>query len=295
VTVSNAKLFRDMAQTRSFSRAASLAGISQSAASQHVQEVERRLGVTLFDRSTRPMRLTPAGRLYTRYCKDVLDREERFLTALAALKARVEGSVRVASIYSIGLSEVSRLKEQFSARFPHASLEVDYLRPDKVYEAVESGEADLGLISYPRASREIQVIPWRKETMALAAPPSHPLASRAVLEPEDLNGQDYVGFDSDLMIRRELDRFLRERGVEVRLTMQFDNIQMVKEAVAVGSGISILPDRTMHAEIEQGRLVSIPLHAPGLVRPLGIIHRRRKVFNRAAASFLELLREAPPF
>jgi len=131
--------------------------------------------------------------------------------------------------------------------------------------------------------------------MALAAPPSHPLASRAVLEPEDLNGQDYVGFDSDLMIRRELDRFLRERGVEVRLTMQFDNIQMVKEAVAVGSGISILPDRTMHAEIEQGRLVSIPLHAPGLVRPLGIIHRRRKVFNRAAASFLELLREAPPF
>jgi LysR family transcriptional regulator, transcriptional activator of the cysJI operon len=270
-------------------------GISQSATSQHVQEVERRLGVTLFDRSTRPLRLTPAGRLYGKFCKEVLAREEEFQTALAALKARVEGTVRVASIYSIGLSEMSRLREQFAARFPHAELQVDYLRPDKVYEAVLAGEADLGLISYPRRSKEIQVIAWRKEQMTVASPPWHALASKAVLRPEDLNGQEYVGFDPDLMIRRELDRFLRERGVEVRVTMQFDNIQMVKEAVALGSGVSILPDRTMHAEIEQGRLVSIPLHAPGLVRPLGIIHRKRKVFNRATGSFLELLQELPPF
>ena len=114
-----------------------------------------------------------------------------------------------------------------------------------------------------------------------------------MLLPADLNGQDFIGFDEDLSIRRELDRFLREQGIEVNLAMHFDNIQMIKEAVALGSGISILPARTMQAEIEQGRLVAVPLHAPELVRPVGIVHRKRKKFNRAAQSFLELLQEAP--
>jgi len=68
--------------------------------------------------------------------------------------------------------------------------------------------------------------------------------------------------------------------------MQFDHIQVIKEAVALGSGISILPARTMLAEVEQGRLAAVPLHAPDLAPPLGIVHRKRKKFNRAAQSFL---------
>ena len=107
--------------------------------------------------------------------------------------------------------------------------------------------------------------------------------------PADLNGQDFIGFDEDLSIRRELDRFLRAQGVEVNLAMQFDNIQMIKEAVALGPGISILPARTMQAEIEQGRLVAIQLHAPELVRPVGIVHRKRKKFNRATRALLGML------
>jgi len=127
----------------------------------------------------------------------------------------------------------------------------------------------------------------------VAAPPSHPLAAKPVLLPADLDGQDFVGFDEELMIRRELDHFFREHGIQIRLAMQFDNIQMIKEAVALGSGISILPARTMQAEIAQGRLVSIPLHAPELVRPVGIVHRKRKRFSHAVQSFLELLLEQP--
>jgi DNA-binding transcriptional LysR family regulator len=76
----------------------------------------------------------------------------------------------------------------------------------------------------------------------------------------------------------------------MNLVMHFDNIQMIKEAVALGSGISILPARTMQTEIAQGRLVAVRLHAPELVRPVGIVHRKRKKFNRATELFLELLR-----
>lgn len=271
------------------SKGAAHCGISQSAASQHVQEVERRLTVSLFDRTKRPLELTPAGRLYADLCRDVLRREEEFSLLLEALKRDVEGTVRVASIYSIGLSEMSRLKEEFATRYPTSNLQVEYMRPDRIYDSVRGDAADLGIVSYPAASREIASIPWRDEEMQVALPPAHRLAGKEEATPFDLNGENFIGFDEDLSIRRELDRFLRGHGVSVNLVMHFDNIQMIKEAVALGSGISILPSRTMRTEVEQGRLVAVRLDAPGLVRPVGIVHRRRKKFNRAAQAFLDLL------
>ncbi|MCL4401276.1 MAG: LysR family transcriptional regulator [Acidobacteria bacterium] len=287
------KLFKEIAQTRSMTRGAEHCGASQSAASQHLREVERRLGLPLLDRSTRPLALTAAGRLYYDMCRDVLRREEQFVLEVEQLKREVEGAVRVASIYSIGLSEMSRVRNQFSRRYPNAQLQVEYMRPDKIYEAVLADEVDLGLVSYPEPSRELAVIPWREEQMAVALRPTHPLAQKPELLPSDLDGQDFVGFDTELPIRHDQDRFFREQGITVNLAMHFDNIQMRKAAVARGSGCAILPGRTRQAEIEQGRLVAIPLRAPGFVRPVGIVHRRRKKFTRAVQSFLELLEEQP--
>ena len=250
------------------------------------------MGVTLLERSKRPLELTPAGDLYLQYCRDVLRREEEFTQQLEALKGELSGAVRVASIYSIGLSEMSRLQEEFVKRYPAASLHVEYGRPERVYDAVRNDDADLGLVSYPASSREITAIPWRDEEMQVALALSHPLAARDQVFPADLHGQDFIGFDEDLSIRRELDRFFRAHGITVNLVMHFDNIQMIKEAVALRSGISILPGRTMQTEIAQGRLVAVKLHAPDLVRPVGIVHRKRKKLNRAARAFLELLTAA---
>jgi DNA-binding transcriptional LysR family regulator len=254
-----------------------------------VQEVERRLGVTLLDRSRRPLELTPAGRIYNDFCRDILRCEEEFTHALEGVKGEVEGTVRVASIYSTGLSEMSGLREEFTRRCPAATLHVEYMRPDKIYEAVRNGSADLGLVSYPEAGRDLAVLPWREEEMHVAVPPSHPIASLSAVEPADLNGCEFIAFDEDLRIRRELDRFFRASGIDVRVAMQFDNIHTIKEAVALASGISILPARTMQAEIAQGRIVAVKLNAPELMRPVGVVHRKRKKFNRAAQSFLDLL------
>jgi len=294
MTFGDCKLFRDVAQARSLSRAAVMNGISQSAATQHIQELEKRLTVQLLDRSTRPLGLTAAGKLYAELCRDVLRREEDFMVALDEVKSEAEGTVRVASIYSIGLSEMSRLREEFAQSCPGAELRVEYLRPDKVYQAIIEDQADLGFISYPEHRRELTVIPWREERMTVAVYPGHRFAERELLLPEDLNGESFISFDDEVIIRRELDRFFRENGVEIAIVMQFDNIQSIKEAVALGSGISILPERTMQAEVEQKRLVSIPLHAPELVRPTGVIHRKKKKLTRAGREFLQLVTVGTP-
>jgi len=267
--------------------------ITPSAASQQINEVERALGVSLLDRSTRPLSLTAEGRLYNDMCRDILRRRGEFLAALDQLKAEVEGTVRVAAIYSVGLSEMSDLEAEFHRRLPLAHLEVEYLRPEKIYEAVAADRVDVGLVSYPEPTREIAVVPWRSEQMVLATHPTHPLATHDQIYPHDLNGVDFVTFDDDLPIGRDISRYLRVHGVEVTTTMRFDNIQTVKEAVILGSGVSIVPARILQAELADGRLCAVPLSEPGLYRPLGIVHRKKKRFHRAAQAFLDLLQETP--
>jgi len=287
------KLFRDVAQMRSLSRAAAANGVSQSAATQQVQELERAFGIGLLDRTNRPLTVTAAGRLYATFCRDVLRRRDEFLIELEQVKQQSLGTVRVASIYSVGLSEMVEMEREFARRAPAARLAVEYLRPEKVYAAVLADEADLGLVSYPEPSREITVIPWRKEEMVLAASPQHRLAGRAKVAPEELSGVDFIGFDEELPIAREVNRFLKDHGIEVNHTLHFDNLQMIKEAVAHRAGVSIMPARIMLEEMAQGRLVAIAIDAPELYRPLGIIHRKKKRFHQVAQAFIELLCESP--
>jgi LysR family transcriptional regulator, transcriptional activator of the cysJI operon len=291
MTLEHLKLFRDIALARNVSRGAEVSGVSQSAASQYLHEAERLLGVQLLDRSVRPVALTEAGRLYYEFCRDVLRRREDFEESLDKLKGHVQGTVRVAAIYSVALSDMSRLELELARRMPEAELVVEYLRPEKVYDAVLTDQADLGLVSYPESNREIAAIPWREEKMMVAAAPTHPLAARASLDLADLAQQNFVAFDDELRVGREVKRYIRDNGAQLNVVMHFDNIQTMKEAVVLGSSISIMPVRVLRNDIEQGRLVAIPIKGCTLVRPLGIIHRRRKTFNRATRTFLELLRQ----
>ncbi len=293
MSFANLKLFRDIASTRSLSRAAELNHVTTSAASQHVNELEKNLGVRLLDRSTRPLSLTAEGRLYEELCRDVLRRNEEFRAALDSHRAGVEGTVRVAAIYSVGLSEMSRLEADLQKRLPHVTLEVDYLRPEKVYEAVAEDRVDIGLVSYPETTRDIAVIPWRQEEMVVAMAPAHPVSTRRRSEPADREGTEFISFDEDLPIARQIARYFRSADVTLNAAMHFDNIQTIKEAVMLGSGVSVVPRRILQSELADRRISAVPLAEPGLYRPLGIIHRRRKKFPRAAQAFLDILRETP--
>lgn len=291
MALSNLRLIRDVAQHRSVSKAARLNGVSQSAASQALQELERELGTTLFDRTRRPLEVTAAGKLYLEYCRDVLRRGEEFQASLTRLKGDVSGTVRIAAIYSVGLSEMAAIEARFAERFPGAQLHVSYLRPERVYDAVVRDEADLGLVSYAESTREVVALPWRDEEMVVAVAPTHPFVGRRSVSAGELDGEPFVGFDEDLPIQGHIERYFRERRIAITPTLHFDNLQMIKEAVAHGAGISVMPRRVMTDDLAQGRLAAIALDPAELYRPVGIIHRRRKSFNEAARGLLSLLQE----
>ena len=255
-------------------------------------ELERSLGSRLVDRSTRPLSLTSAGELYLAMCQDVLLRREQFEAELSELLQKTEGRVRVAAIYSVGLSELAQLEADFRARHPDVDLQVEFLRPEKIEQAIRADQADLGLISYPHETDEIVARPWREEEMVVAVGPRHTLARRKSVLPFELNGADFVAFDEDLPVRRAIDGYLREQMVAVNVALHFDNIAHIKEAVAHGAGLSIVPRPIVEADVAVGRLVAIPLGPPRLIRPLGIIYLRRKRLSRASQAFLRLLEES---
>lgn len=285
------KVFCDVVGWRSFSRAAGENGISQSGASQVVNQLERRLGVKLIDRSKRPFVLTPEGETYYEGCRKLVQRYDALEEQVRTLHEEVSGRVRVVSIYSVGLHHMSRYLQQFLAQYPKANVRLEYQHPHRVYEAIEKDHADLGLVSYPRASRTVEAIGWREEPMVLVCAANHPLAGYKRVALEDLAGAKVIGFDSDLTIRREIDRVLQQHDVEVRVAMEFDNIETIKRAVEIDAGVALLPQPTVLREVEAGSLAAVPLSTDELVRPLGIIHRRGKELGGTTRRFIELLQQ----
>jgi DNA-binding transcriptional LysR family regulator len=285
------KIFCDVVRQRSFSQAAAANKISQSAASQNVLQLEKSLGVRLIDRSKRPLRLTPEGQVYYEGCTGLIEQYHAVEQEVKRLRNEVSGSLSVAAIYSVGLSGMSRHVERFGQRYPHAQIRLSYLHPDRVLEKVLRGEAELGLISYPKTGRDLVVLPWRTEPLVVACPPGHHLAGREQASGAELSGERFVAFDDALVIRKQIDRQLRQHQVEVEVVMAFDNIETIKRAVELGEGVAILPEPSFRNEVLAGTLVAVPLVQPVLERPLGIIRRRSRELSRAAQRFIDLIQQ----
>ncbi len=285
------KVFCDVASYRSFSQAAQLNQLSQSAVSQIVLQLEKRLGVQLVNRATRPLQLTDPGKSYYDGCKGLVEQYLELEASLRNTQSQLASSVRVAAIYSVGLRDMSHYVGRFAAEYPSARVQIDYLHPDRVYAEVLEGGADFGLVSFPRKTRELTTLPWREEEMVLVCSPSQPLARNLAVEPRHLDGVKYIGFDRDLVIRRNVDRFLREQNVAVDVALEFDNIETIKKAIDSEAGVALLPEPTVRREVQAGTLVALPLVGCRMARPLGIIYRRHHKLTSTAQRFIDLLRQ----
>lgn len=285
----NVEIFCDVVARRSFSRGAEAAGVSQSSASQAVHALEERLGAKLIDRSKRPFELTPAGQLYFDGCRELLESFRRIEDRVHGLNGKVTGRVRVAAIYSVGLLQMGEYAARFRERYPDADLQLDYLHPDEVYSRVLDDEADLGLVSFPREGGSLSRILWQRQPMALVVPSGHRLAERRRIAVSEIEGESFVGFTVDLVIRRTIDRWLKQAKVSVEVVHEFDNIENIKRAVEIGSGVALLPEPTVRREVDAGTLALVELKDVEWTRPLGIVHRRNKRLATAAERFVEVL------
>jgi len=283
------KVFCDLAETGSFSKAASLNSITQSAVSQQIRTLETRYKVTLVERGRRSLELTPEGVIFLAAGKEILNIYNHLGDRLHELRDVVAGELRVASIYSIGLHELPPVLKSFRQEHADVEVHVAYRRSAQVYAEVIGGEADLGLVAYPTRRSGLQISVFNEDELVLICHPNHALASRRSIRLDELNGEKLISFEPDVPTRKVIDRHLREQNVQIEHSMEFDNIETVKRAVEIESGVSIVPANTVKQEVESGILASVKFEGTRMVRPLGVIGRRGRPRSPAHKAFLAAL------
>lgn len=291
MTMDTLKVFCDIVRLKSFSRGAEENDLTQSAVSQTIHHLEEKLGVTLIDRSQRPWKLTQEGRLFYDGCRELTERYFDLQSRVKKMNQEAQTVVHIASIYSAGLRHMRQIAENFSKKYPHARVQLEYHHPDEIYVVVGTGEVDLGIVSFPQLKRGLVWIPWKIEPMVAACHPQHPLTKARRARPEHLMGEKLVGFEKNLAIRREIDRFMKRHEIHMDVVLEFDNIEAIKRAVEIGSGISILPRPTLDRELETGTLAAVELWTDELVRPLGILYRRGQKLGANVQRFIDLMKE----
>jgi DNA-binding transcriptional LysR family regulator len=285
------KIYCDVVRLRSFSRGAQANDVLQSSASQAVQNIEETLGVSLIDRSCRPWELTDEGKLFYDGCREVIEKYDEAVARVRRTRASGNAVIRVAAIYSVNMRDMTQRVQEFSRQYAGAKVEVDYAHPDRVLERVLNDEVELGIISYPDERDGLTVIPWHEQQMVLVCHPQSRFARLKSVEVKQLKNETFVGFDTDLVIAKKMERFLKDNGIDPNVAVRFDNIEAAKRAVEAGSGCAILPLPTLEHELKIGTLAGVPFSNARFTRPLGIIHRKGRKLYPNTEAFIEVLKD----
>ena len=288
--IESLKVFCDLAETESFTKAAQMNEVTQSAVSQQISSLEKIFKSLLIERSKKKFRLTREGEVLYDYSKQIIQTYEGLFGKLREIKDIISGTIRVATIYSIGLHDLPPYLKKFLKTYPTVNVHVEYRRSNQVYEDVVSNIVDLGLVAYPARDAKLEILPLRKESLVLICHPAHPFAKLKTIKLKEISGQKVVSFDPDIPTRRAVERVLKEHGVSVQHVMELDNIETVKRAVEIDAGVAIVPRGTIVQEVAQQTLAEVVIEGADLYRPLAAIYKKNKVRSPAMKQFLATLK-----
>lgn len=289
--IESLKVFCDLAETESFTKAAQINHVTQSAVSQQISSLERLFKSLLIERSKKRFRLTREGQILYDYSKQMIALFEALQNKLQEVKDIVSGTIRVATIYSIGLHDLPPYIKNFLKSYPTVNVHVEYRRANQVYEDVIGNAVDIGLVAYPVRDNKLEIYPLRKDPLVLICHPQHPFSKHKSVRLKALSGQKFIGFEPDIPTRRALDKILKDHAVRVQHVMEFDNIETVKRAVEIDAGVAIVPKSTVEQEVAKQTLAQVTLDDGELHRPLAAIYKKNKVLSPAMKEFLTTLKE----
>ena len=289
------KVFCDLVDMQSFSLAAERNFITQSAVSQQIRTLEEKFSRRLLERvrGRREIRLTAAGEVFYRESKNVLESYETLKENMRGLVGKIGGTVKVATVYSVGLHELPPKVREFMTKFPTVKIDLEYSRTTRVVRDVLEGTVELGVLAFPEQKRGLTIIPMQSDSLVLICPPDHEFAERIQIKAKELNNKDFVLFERDVPTRKATDKILKANNVQVHKVAEFDNIETIKRAVEVGFGLAIVPLLSVKDEERNGQLKVIELAEKDWVRPVGIVYRSDRNLSLAAKKFVQLLESKP--
>jgi DNA-binding transcriptional LysR family regulator len=285
------KVFCDLAETESFTKAAQINQVTQSAVSQQISSLERQFKSLLIERSKKKFRLTREGQVLYEYSKQIIQTYDSLHSKLQEIKDIISGTIRLSTIYSVGLHDLPPYIKKFLKSYPTVNVHVEYRRSNQVYEDVLGNVVDLGLVAYPNKDTKLDIVPLRKDKLVLICHPQNPLAKSKAISLSEIAGQKFIGFEPDIPTRKAIDKIFKDHNISVHNVMEFDNIETVKRAVEIDAGISVVPQGTVLQEISKQTLAAVQFDDGEFFRPLAAIYKRNKVLSPAMKQFLAILKE----
>jgi DNA-binding transcriptional LysR family regulator len=258
----------------SFTRAARRLNLAQPTVSLQVRELEARLGVRLIDRLGKRAFATAAGRELIEHARRIAHENDRLLAAMRRHREGWLGQVRVGSSTTALIYHLPPVLQQLRASQPNIDLVVTTGTTSSIVDRIIRNEVDLGVVSLPVSDRLLQVEPLLDEPLvAIFAASMRGLPAH--ITPQYLRKQPLLLEFARAHVRAIIIEWLSLASIEVRPTMELDNLEAVKRMVAAGLGTSIVPIAAVSEENARHDLVARPLR-PALARTLALVQRRDK-------------------
>lgn len=284
------KVFCDIVDLGSFSKTAERHMLSQSAISQQLAQLETVHKCQLINRKKRPIELTKSGQLLYKAAKEILERYDQFATDLASLKSTSGFRLNVASIFSIGMHALPDYVKRFMVTFPNINVHIEFLEAERIYEQVLSGEIDIGVVAVPSRDKRLDVYDFIDEPLMLACSPKNAFSNEQSVDIHRLQFERFIAFEKRVPTRVWIDGIFSRYNMVIRPVMEFDNIETIKRAIEINSGVSILPKTTFSQEVTSGTLCAVPFSNETFFRPTGIVVRKGKMLGQAGRYFIDLMR-----
>lgn len=285
------QMFRMVASTLNFSRAAEALNYVPSNVTMQIKELETELGVRLFDRLGRQLALTIEGKRFLTHVHDVFDKLDEACSAVHD-ERNLSGTLTISANEVLCAYRLPAVFRLFRSRYPGVRLIFRSVANQELKQALFDGAADIVFILDETVlSTRLEVEALQKETFRLFVAPDHPLLKRAALQLDDFHGEVFLVNEKGCPYRTMFDRSFEKKGVDDLTYLEFQNAEAIKQCAITGIGIAFLPEVTVKVELEQGDLVALPWEFQDLHVFTHMAWHKDKWLSPIASAFLEATRE----
>ncbi len=274
------RVFAAVAEHGGFSRAALALRLSQPAVSKSVRELEREVGLSLFDRAGRTTSLTDAGALLLARARELFGVERLAEEELSALRGLETGILRVGASTTVATYFLPPLLARFHAEHPRVVLRVLSANTRAIARRLLEGRLDIALVEGPVAHRRISIVPWREDELVVIAPSTHPLVRREKVSASDLVGEPFILREPGSGTRVVAEAALAAHGIHPTATVQLGSTEAIKQAVAAGLGLAVVSRAAAADQLALGYIAVLRLDRMSLRRPLTEL----RLANRSASA-----------
>lgn len=291
VTLYQLRIFLTVTHYRNYTHAAEELYLSQPSVSAQVHELERLVGLPLFEQVGKRLVLTQAGQILEEHARKILGAVELAVDTLNRLRKLEAGHLRVAASTTVGTYLLPKVLGTFHARYPQVELTLDLKNSEEVCEEVRMGYIELGVIesSEGEVSDELELTPYREDELVVIVPPWHPWAGAGKIPLHALSQTILLWREPGSGTRRIAELALRQAGLQLPVTMEFGSTEAIKQAVAANVGIALVSQIAVGAEVTAGLLATVQIADMKLQRTFHLVQRRGRQLSPLTIALLALL------